>query len=74
MKKKVATILLASVMALSALAGCGGKEEAGASVPANSGNEDGQGSTDNSTVDTPQEITDLRIAESLCHFGEMPYI
>lgn len=54
MKKKLATILLASVMALSALAGCGDKEaKGGASTPAGSGSQTGTES------DTPQEITDF---------------
>ncbi len=54
MKKKLATILLASVMALSALAGCGDKEAKGdASTSAGSGGQTGTES------DTPQEITDF---------------
>ncbi len=62
MKKKVATTLLASVMAMSMLAGCGGSEDAGANAgsSADAGNSVADaGSSDAGSNGGSQEITDF---------------
>ncbi len=65
MKKKVATLLLASVMALSTLAGCGGSEDAGAPASSDAGaqesTEAGQDATtgDDGAADAPVEVTEF---------------
>lgn len=67
MKKKVASILLASVMALSVMAGCGGDAGNNASAPASASNGNSESesqpasdeaSQEESKTDEPVEITD----------------
>lgn len=61
MKKKVATLLLASVMAMSMLAGCSSSEDTGANASGSSdaGNSVADAGSEAGGDETPQEITDF---------------